>query len=628
MRKMRSVQTSLSCRCNFCKLNLFKAYLRGHQPEESIKIIMINKDINMNTSETITAKKINITINGHNVETFENSTILQAAKAAGINIPTLCYLANASVTGACRMCVVEVDGARNLVPSCAFPVSEGMKIETHSPRVRRARKTIIELLIANHPQDCLKCDRNGTCQLQELAAEYGIREIRYKGKIRHNLPDLSSASIERDPDKCILCGKCVKVCEEIQSVNAIDFTKRGFDSIVTPAFNHSLEQTVCINCGQCIMVCPTGALREKSIVKQVFEAIHDTKKHVVVQTAPAIRVTIGEAMGMPAGTISTGKMVTALKKLGFGKVFDTDLTADLTIMEEASELVHRVTTGGVLPMMTSCSPGWVKFIEHFYPSLIPNLSTCKSPHEMMGAVVKNYYAQKNGIDPKDIFVVSIMPCTAKKFEAQRPELEEEGLCDVDAVLTTRELVKMLKTSGIHFETLEDSEFDNPLGTASGAGDIFAASGGVMEAALRTAYYLITGNELGNIEFQAVRGLDSMKEAIIPINDMNVKIAVINSLGQARKIMDKIISGEAEYHFIEVMTCPGGCIGGGGQPLSTDPEKLRARLKSVYEIDSNKKLRLSHHNPDVKKLYDEFLQKPLSEVSHKYLHTHYEERSGV
>jgi len=582
----------------------------------------------MSKAGSITAKKVSLTINGHNVETVENKTILDAALAAGIKIPTLCYLANASVTGACRMCVVEVDGARNLVPACAFPVSEGMKIETHSPRVRRARKTIIELLIANHPKDCLKCDRNGTCQLQELAEEYGVRETRYKGKIRHNLPDLSSVSIERDPDKCILCGKCVKVCEEIQSVCAIDFTKRGFDSIVTPAFNHSLEQTVCINCGQCIMVCPTGALREKNNIKQVFEAINDPTKHVVVQTAPAIRVTIGEAMGMDPGAISTGKMVTGLKKLGFDKVFDTDFAADLTIMEEGSELVHRVTTGGVLPMMTSCSPGWVKYIEHFYPSLMPNLSTCKSPHEMLGAVIKSHYAKQTGIDPKDIYVVSIMPCTAKKFEADRPELSADSLPDVDAVLTTREFVKMLKSSGIHFETLEDSEFDNPLGLASGAGDIFGVSGGVMEAALRTAYFLITGNELENIDFKDVRGLEGIKEATIPINDLNVKIAVVSSLGQAKKVMDKIVSGEADYHFIEVMTCPGGCIAGGGQPLDTDLEKIKARLKSTYAIDSAKGLRKSHHNADVQKLYADFLEKPLSHVSHKYLHTSYEQRTDV
>jgi NADH-quinone oxidoreductase subunit G/NADP-reducing hydrogenase subunit HndD len=573
-------------------------------------------------------KKINITLNGQNIETFENNTILQAARAVGVEIPTLCYMANTSVTGACRICVVEVDGARNLVPACAFPVAEGMKIETHSPRVRRARKTIIELLVANHPPDCLKCVRNQNCQLQSLAEEYGVTEIRYKGKIRHNLPDFSAIAIERDPDKCILCGKCVKVCEEVQSVCAIDFSKRGFESIVTPSFGKTLDETVCINCGQCVMVCPTGALREKSAVKQVFEAIHDKTKHVVVQTAPAIRVTIGEAMGMDAGAISTGKMVTALRKLGFDKVFDTDNAADLTIMEEGSELVDRIKNGGVLPMMTSCSPGWIKFMEHFFPQLLPNLSSCKSPHEMMGAMVKSFYAKKHNIDPKDIFVVSIMPCTAKKFEAQRPELSADGNPDVDAVLTTRELVKMLKSSGIKFDVLQDSEFDNPFGTASGAGDIFAASGGVMEAALRSAYYLLTGKDLEHIDFQDVRGFSYLKEATIPVNGMDLKIAVVNSLGQARKVMEMVANKEVDYHFIEVMSCPGGCIAGGGQPLNTDPERLKARLKSIYAIDANKKLRLSHHNPDIKKLYDEFLEKPLSHTSHKYLHTHYTKRSEV
>ena len=573
-------------------------------------------------------EKIKLTINGHEIEASKGSTILEAAKSANITIPTLCYIPNVTVTGACRICVVEVDGARNLVPACAFPVSEGMKVETHSSRVVNARKTILELLIANHPKDCLKCDKSGNCKLQTLAEEYGIRDIPFTGKIRTNLPDLASPSIERDPDKCILCGKCVKVCEEIQAVSAIEFTKRGFDTIVTPAFNQSMHETTCVNCGQCIMVCPTGALREKSNIDEVREAIDNPDIHVVVQTAPAIRVTIGEAMGMDAGAISTGRMVTGLRKLGFNKVFDTDFAADLTIMEEASELVHRVTSGGVLPMMTSCSPGWIKFVEHFYPTLIPNLSTCKSPHQMLGSVIKSYYAKKNNLDPKKIFTVSIMPCTAKKFESQRTEMIVDGIQDVDAVLTTRELARMLKAAGIDFANLEETDFDNPLGLASGAGDIFASSGGVMEAALRTGYWLITGEELENIDFKAVRGTEGMKEAVIPVKDLDVKVAVVNSLGQARKLLDKIVKGEADYHFIEVMTCPGGCIAGGGQPLNTDIERIKARLKSVYDIDANKKLRLSHQNPDIKKLYEEFLGKPLGELSHKHLHTHYRERLGV
>lgn len=575
-----------------------------------------------------TMEKVKISINGMEIETSKGNTVLQAAKSAGINIPTLCYLANTTVTGACRICVVEAEGARSLVPACAYPVAEGMKIQTHSPRVIQARKTILELLIANHPMECLKCEKSGYCQLQSLAEEYEIRDVKYVGAKRTNLPDLASPSLERDPDKCILCGKCVKICEEVQTVSAIDFTKRGFETIITPTFNKSLNDSVCINCGQCIMVCPTGALKEKSSIKQVQEALRNPQKHVVVQTAPAIRVTIGEAMGMDPGAISTGKMVTGLKKLGFDKVFDTDLAADLTIMEEGSELIERIKTGGTLPMMTSCSPGWIKFVEHFFPSLMPNLSTCKSPHEMLGAVIKSFYAKKHGIDPKDIYVVSVMPCTAKKFEAQRDELSCDNLQDVDAVLTTRELAKMLKTSGIDFRNLEENDFDNPLGTASGAGDIFASSGGVMEAALRSVYYLLTGEELQNIDFESVRGIEGLKEATVPINDLNVKVAVVNSLGHARKLMEKIEKGEANYHFIEVMTCPGGCIAGGGQPFNTDIEKIKARLKSVYEIDANKNLRLSHHNPDVQKLYQEFLTKPLGEVSHKYLHTHYHQRKGV
>jgi len=570
-------------------------------------------------------QKVNININGEDMSVPKGMTILNAASRAGIRIPTLCYLKDSTPSGACRICVVEVEGARNLMASCSNPVAEGMKIQTHSHRVIEARKTILELLIANHPQDCLKCDRSGFCQLQDLAQEYGISEVPFEGKKRHNPIDLSSPSIVRDPDKCILCGKCVKVCEEVQQVHAIELTKRGFESMVAPSFECALGESTCINCGQCIMVCPTGALTEKSEIENVRTALADKNKIVIAQTAPAIRVTIGEAMGMNAGTISTGKMVTALKKIGFNQVFDTDFAADLTIMEEASEFVYRVTNNGVLPMMTSCSPGWIKFIEEFYPTLIPNLSTCKSPHQMLGAVIKSFWAKKFNVKPEDIYVVSIMPCTAKKFESQRPEHTNNGLRDVDAVLTTRELAKILKTSGINFSKLAESDFDSPLGLASGAGDIFAASGGVMEAALRTAYFFVTGEELENIDFTGVRGLNGVKEATVNVKGLDVKVAVASSLRMARQLMDKIVAGKADYHFIEIMTCAGGCIAGGGQPLNTDLEKIKARMQSVYEIDAKKELRKSHKNPDIEKLYEEYLEKPLGEKSHHLLHTKYTKR---
>ncbi len=582
----------------------------------------------METVDLKVEQKVTININGEDVSVAKGSTILDATKQAGIKVPTLCHLKDLSPTGACRICVVDVEGARSLVASCTHPVAEGMKVKTHSPRVIEARKTIIELMIANHSQDCLKCERNRNCDLQSLSEEYHITESPYEGKKRCNPVDSTSPSIVRDPDKCILCGKCVKICEEVQSVSAIEFTKRGFDTVIAPALDNTMEESSCINCGQCIMVCPTGALKEQTVVDRVRQALNDPEVVVIAQTAPAIRVTIGEAMGMPAGTISTGKMVTGLRQLGFDTVFDTDFAADLTIMEEASELAHRVKNNGVLPMMTSCSPGWIKFIEQFYPSLIPNLSTCKSPHQMLGAVIKSYYAEKENIDPKKIFNVSIMPCTAKKFEAQRPEQQNDGHQNVDAVLTTRELAKLFKTSGIKFEILEDGDFDHPLGLASGAGDIFASSGGVMEAALRTGYYLLTGEELENIDLQMVRGTQGLKEATVNIKGLDVKVAVANSLGEAKKLMDKIVAGEADYHFIEIMTCAGGCIAGGGQPLNTDVEKIKSRLKSVYEIDSKKSLRQSHKNPDIQALYKEFLKEPLGERSHKYLHTHYEKRDVI
>lgn len=569
---------------------------------------------------------ISLTINNVPVTAPAGSTILDAARSVGIDIPTLCHLPGLSPSGACRICVVELEGRNGLTPSCAFPAANGMKVLTHSPRVVQARKAIIELLLANHPQECLTCVRSGNCELQTLAQQYGVREVRFSGSTRKSKLDVSSPSLVRDSDKCILCGRCVRVCDEVQSVGAIDFIRRGFQTRVGPAHNKDLNLTACVGCGQCVLVCPTGALAEQSAEREVWDALNDKDRMVVVQTAPAVRVALAEEFGLPAGTACTGKMVAGLKRLGFAKVFDTLLSADLTIMEEGSELVHRIKNNGVLPMMTSCSPGWIKFVEHFYPDFIPNLSTCKSPQQMLGAVIKHFWARKAGVDPRKVFVVSVMPCTAKKLEARRPEMATDGIPDVDAVLTTRELARMIRMMGIDFSTLAEEQHDDPLGLGSGAGDIFGTSGGVMEAALRTAYHLVTGKELGNVDFTDVRGVQGLKEAEVDLDGLKVKVAAVNSLSQARKVLERIRSGEAKYHFIEVMTCPGGCIGGGGQPLGVDRSRVVARMKSTYAIDASKQLRKSHHNTAVQALYQEYFHKPLSEVSHKHLHTHYQPRT--
>lgn len=566
-------------------------------------------------------------INGQEFKAKKGETILQICEREGINIPTLCYLKELSPTGSCRVCVVEVEGMRNLVPACAFPVTDGMKIETNSPRVRRARKTNIELLLANHPQECLICVRNGNCELQDLSSTYGVREYRYNGEKR-NLPcDIASPAIERDPEKCILCGRCVRVCNEIQKVGAIDFIRRGFDSMVSPAYEYSLNETSCIYCGQCIMVCPVGALREKSHQKLVWEYLNNKDLFTVAQIAPAVRVAVGEEFGLPAGMDVSKKMVSALKRMGFDRVFDTNFGADLTIMEEASELVYRLQKDSPIPLITSCSPGWVKFLEHFYPELIPHVSTCKSPHEMEGAIIKSYYAKVMGLDPKKIRVVSIMPCTAKKFEAQRPELGNQ-YPDVDAVITTREFIRMVKIAGIDFQNLTEQEFDNPLGESTGAAAIFGTSGGVLEAALRTAYWMITGVDLEDVNFEEVRGLKGVKEAEVDINGNKLRVAAVSGVGNVREILNDIRNGKSKYHFIEVMACEGGCINGGGQPLPRNLEKLIARQKGLYKIDATKKSRCSHHNEGVKILYREFLKKPNSEVAHKYLHTSYVAREIV
>lgn len=571
---------------------------------------------------------VQLTINGIKVNAEEGMTILDAAKSVGITIPTLCHMKNLFPTGACRICSVEVEGFRGLTPSCAYPVSEGMVVETDSPRVRRARKTIVELLIENHPQDCLICVRNKNCELQDLSERYGVREHRYVGETKSHAIDISSASMERDPAKCILCGRCVRACHEVQKIGAIDFTKRGFSSIVATPYNKGLNVSDCILCGQCILVCPTAALREKSSVKEVASALYDRKKYCIAQVAPAVRASIGEEYNMPLGTDVTGLIVTGLRRLGFKKVFDTNFAADLTIMEEASELIHRIQNGGALPMFTSCCPGWVKYAEMNSPEILDHISTCKSPHEMEGAVLKTYYAKKMGIDPKDIFVVSIMPCTVKKYESARPELKEEVLPDVDAVLSTRELVRFFKIAGIDFNDLPESEFDNPLGESTGAAAIFGTSGGVMEAALRTAYWKLTGKELDKLEFEQIRAMDGVKEATVNINGIEINIAVVNGIGNVKQIVEQVTAGKSKHHFIEVMACPGGCINGGGQPIHQKPEKVMKRVKVLYQIDENAKHRRSHENESVKTLYREFFGEPNSHKAHEILHTEYFDKKKI
>jgi iron-only hydrogenase group A len=568
---------------------------------------------------------VQLTINNLKVNAEEGMTILDAAKSVGISIPTLCHLKNLNPSGACRICSVEVEGMRGLIPACAYPVFEGMIVETNSPRVRRARKTIVELLIENHPQDCLICVRNKNCELQSLAEQYGTREHRYKGDTKQHAIDVSSASMERDPAKCILCGRCVRVCHEVQKIGAIDFTNRGFSSIVTTPYNKGINVSDCILCGQCILVCPTAALREKSSLKEVTNALNDKKKYTVVQVAPAVRITLGEEYHMPPGTDVSGQLVTALRRIGFKKVFDTNFSADLTIVEEASELVNRIQNNKPLPMFTSCCPGWIKFAESNSPEILPNLSSCKSPHEMEGAVIKTYYASKMGINPEDIFVVSIMPCTVKKYESDRDELSESNMPDVDAVLTTRELVRLFNTAGIDFESLPESGWDNPMGESTGAAAIFGATGGVMEAALRTAYFKLTGKNLTSVDFEDIRGLEGIKEATVKIGDLDVNVAVVNGIGNIKPVIEDIKAGKSKYHFIEVMTCPGGCINGGGQPINQKPDKINKRIKALYQIDSNKEHRMSHENDSIKILYKEFFGEPNSHRAHEILHTEYYNR---
>ncbi len=571
---------------------------------------------------------VTITIDGREVQVPEGVTILEACRMEGIHIPTLCYLEGLSAWGGCRICVVEVEGQPNLAASCVTPVREGMKIWTSSKKVREARKTNLELLLSNHPLDCQLCDRNGSCELQELAYQFGVREIRFQGERKVYEVDQSSPSVKRDPNRCILCGRCVRTCREVQTVCAIDFANRGFDTVISPSLGLPLGESVCVNCGQCILACPTGALSEVSHVEMVWEAINDPEKFVILQTAPAIRVSIGEPFGLPPGTVTTGKMVAAFRRLGFDRVFDTNFAADLTIIEEGHEFIARLKQGGKLPLITSCSPGWIKFMEHFYPELMENVSTCKSPQQMFGAVAKTYYAQKLGVDPKDMVVVSIMPCTAKKFECQRDEMCASGFRDVDFSLTTREAARMLKEKGIDLKEMPEEDFDDPLGISTGAAAVFGATGGVMEAALRSVYEILTGKTLEKLDFYSVRGMDGVKEATVDINGMEVHVAVAHGLGNARKVLDQVKAGHSKYHFIEIMACPGGCIGGGGQPIPTNLEIRMKRIEAIYQVDRSLPLRKSHENPAIKRLYEEFLGEPNGEKAHHLLHTHYVPRERM
>jgi iron-only hydrogenase group A len=569
---------------------------------------------------------IQIEVNNRTIQANEGESILSALKREGIKVPTLCHLEGLFPSGACRMCVVEVEGAPGLVPSCAFPVKAGMKVMTHSPRAIRDRKTIIELLLSNHPDDCLYCVRNLQCDLQGLAQELGVRQRRFQGSRSQHKMDNSSPAIERDPDKCILCGKCVRVCEEVQGVSAIDFIGRGSGTTVGPAFNEGLNISSCVNCGQCIVVCPTGALREQSALKEVVSAIRNPDRFVVVQHAPSVSVTLGEEFGLKPGQDVIGIMAAAFRRLGFDRVFDTSFAADLTIVEEANELVKRIRTGGRLPMMTSCSPGWIKFVEQFHPEFLDNLSTCKSPQQMMGAVIKNYFAEKEGIDPGRIFSVAVMPCTAKKFECDRSEMSRNEFADVDAVLTTRELARVIRMRGLDLKNLAPEPNDTPFGERSSAGKLFGVSGGVMEAAVRTAHFLATGKEMERPKIQELRGLDGIKQVRLDIGGMELGFASASGLGNARKILEELKAGRNDLHFIEIMTCPGGCISGGGQPLNVNPAAVRARMKALYEIDEDSRLRTSHGNPSIRRLYSEFLGEALGEKSHRLLHTHYHKRN--